>query len=239
MVTTMITGETPRRATDSEFAIWNDFKRRYDKAAKQIWYCLKCAELAATLDPFVRMYGLVLWDTEAQKKIDQTLATFNRFGRLIESVENQKYFITIERGEITISAPQKMTRDEYESDQFPEYTLGLWPLVVLVVAVVLLVSANTAVEISGDIAANDARDLQRQILDADQAMAQKPADVRAAYLQFKQSNKAMFEAAAAAAPKEEKGLWSQFLSGAKGFAQVAGIAALGFILFSIANNRRK
>jgi hypothetical protein len=180
-----------------------------------------------------------LCDTEAQKKIDQTLATFNRFGRLIEAVENQKYFITIERGEITISAPQKMTREEYEADQFPEYTLGLWPLVVLVVAVVLLVSANTAVEISGDIAANDARDLQRQILAADQAMAQKPADVQAAYLKFKQSNKAMFEAAAAAAPKEEKGLWSQFLSGAKGLAQVAGIAALGFILFSIVNNRRK
>ena len=236
----MITGETPRRATDAELLIWSDFLRRYERSKAAVWYCLKTAELCATMDQFLSQHGIVVWSPLHQARIDKLLTTFNRFGRLIDGVNAQKYYLTIERGEATISAPRKMAKEDYEADQFPGFeTLGAWPLVVIVVAIVLLVSANSAVEISGDWARNDARDFQRELIAADQQMATKPADVRSAYLAFKQANAKVIEATAEAAPQADRSIWSKFFSGAKNIAGIAGIALLGFLLLTFLSNKKR
>jgi hypothetical protein len=250
-----IVEQSPRPATPLEFDIWArcvDYYR--EQLARKVWYALTVAEVASAFQPFCDRFGLPsVWSAVEQARIDDLLYRYNTIGRLIAGVEEQKYYITIERGDVTISAPAKMTADEYGPDVFPGVQLqknddmnglGIAPLVVLVVAiaaVVLVASLYATIKAVEYIADMFKADVQRKIAQLDAAMATQPKVVFDNYMATKKANTEQIKEAAKAAKEagENESWWDKFLGTVKNVGAAVGIGLLVWLALTMFGKVRR
>lgn len=235
--------QQPREATPGEFDIWIRAVDEYDQRLRPaVWYALKVAEVAASLQSVCDRFGLPsVWSAVDQARIDDLLNRYNTIGRIIEGVWAKKYYITIEGGDVTVSAPAKMTREEYSADIYPgaqseksletgpEYQ-GLGnPLVIVIViaaALVIVASLYATIKLVEYIADMFAKDVQKKLAQLDAQMSTQPKQVFDNYLAAKKASTEQIKEAAKAAPKEEEGWWDSFTGTAKKFVGAVGIGLL-------------
>ena len=228
----------------------NEYEERLRPA---VWYSLNVAEVAASLQSVCDRFGLpAVWSAVDQARLDDLLNRYNTIGRLIAGVWEQKYYIAIEGGDVTITAPAKMTPDEYGPDMFPGVQLqknddvqgfGILPAVLVVIvvaaALVLIASLYATIKVVEYIADMFAKDVQRKIAQLDATMATQPKQVVDNYLAAKKASTEQIKEAAKAAPQSEGSWWDKFLGTAKNVGAAVGIGLLVWLALTVFGKVRR
>jgi len=229
----------PRPATEAELAAWKILNNNFKHTTTTVDALLSTATLAADVNSDAKAVGLPvdIWTDVEEKQLQDILNRYNTMGRIISRAKLDKYFITLQKGDLTFYAPQGMTDDEYSSDIYP----GLGAVFTLIVIGAVLITAAITTNSALDYAAKT-KDLEyrNRLLDADLEMAKAPKEQQKFWLAIKKQNVAT---AKAASKKHKKGWFENMFEGlGGGLGESVGILAIGglaFLALSQLNKRNK
>ena len=114
----MTTTIQPRPATEAELSAWRILNDKFARTTKSVDAMLSTATVAANISTDAKKVNLPLniWTSVEENSLQDILRQYNTIGRIISGAKLNKYFITLEKGDLTIWASPSMSRDEYEPD---------------------------------------------------------------------------------------------------------------------------
>lgn len=220
-----MTSIQPRPATDAELSAWRILNEKFARTTRNVDAMLSTAKLAANINIDAKKAGLPLniWSSVEENSLQEILRQYNTMGRIISGAKLNKYFITLEKGDLTIWASPSMSREEYEPD-----VLG-FVFVALMIGAVLITGAIAYID-TLDYKVRMADDSYRnRLLDADIKMSKAPKKQQDFWLNSKRLNT---DAAKAAAKQHEPGWFEKMFSGlGGGLGLGVGMLAVGGIAF--------
>ncbi len=220
----MTTTIQPRPATDAELAAWRILNEKFARTTQNVDAMLSTATVAANISIDAKNAGLPLniWTSVEENSLQEILRQYNTMGRIISGAQLNKYFITLEKGDLTIWASPRMSSDEYGPD-----VLGV-VFVALMIGAVLIVGAIAYMEkLDYKVKMADI-DYKNRLLDADIKTSKAPKQQREAWLKIKKENT---NAAKAAAKQHEPGWFENMFSGlGGGLGAGIGMLAVGGVV---------
>ena len=230
----------PREASPEEISRWHAFVTHFrQKTLPTSKAAIAAAEASVLIQGFVG-YRTTIWGENDEHQIADIVHRTNIMLRLIEGVEQNKYYFNLETGELSIGVPKETPSTEWKNDVFPEQRDNLgnplfWAAAALIVLLVAADTENSRLERD---ARKAAYDFQNNMVNADKFMAQQPKDQREAWERYKKQNTEIWRSVAKQLGDEKSKGWLERFLGESN-AAVIGIAAavgVGLLLFSM---RRK
>jgi hypothetical protein len=233
----------PREASHEERRRWSAFVTHFRKktlpASKA---AIAAAEASALIQSYLKTSnGPLIWGENDERRIADIVRRANVMLRLIEGVEQNKYYFNIDTGELAIGVPKDTPESEWKNDVYPEKErdeLGN-PLIWAAVALIgLLLAGDIESKRLEREARRAAYDFQNNMVNADLFMAQQPQEQREAWERFKKQNTDIWRGVAKQLGAEKSRGWLERFFGESNAAAI-GIAAavgVGLLLFSM---RRK
>lgn len=215
---------TPRPATQAELQAWSLFKSNFAKTTNAVDAMLTTAVVAANISIQAHEEGLPInyWTNIEEEDLQSFLRTYNTMGRLINGAENEKYFITLEQGDLTIWAPNAMSADQYGADIYPGLGLAWIPIVIGIALITAAITADSALEYA---AKSKDLDYKNRLLEADQRMSKAPKIQRDMWIKIKKENT---KSAKAAQKKHKPGWFGNMFQGlGEGLGEGVGMLAVG------------